>query len=202
MRRRFRRGKRRGGRRRFVRRRRTNRPPAPGKPIPVTRIASNPWPVRGARDCAHRRTVGAERLVDFTSLAPDGVWDVTYGTLLDQMAPRARTENTVVCLRWIYAWSGTPGNIYGYLYQPECMNLTNISGNPADGTIALSDIGSYNSMPKVGFKIPWTSRFPRLMDTAGLAATVARFTHYGAQQIDAAKTKHYIYVRAGITFWQ
>jgi len=192
-------------RRRGGRRRRSHRTPVPGRPITRVRISSNPRPAREARDCAHRRTIGLSQLVDLTGQDPGGVWNITYANICDAITISTRTSGMVLCVRWLYAWSGTPdgGQIFGYLYQNNCMQLNNsTAAAPADGTIAQTDAGYSGSMPKIGFKIPWTARKPIEMTDTNKNASVAHFTHYGpAQTGGSPPTKYYIYVRVGVTFW-
>lgn len=198
-RRRYRARRRRGGRRK-----RSSRGPVPGRPITNCRISSNPRVAREPRDCAHRRTVGLSRLCDTTGIAPDGVVDLTFGNICDVITVAARTSGMQMCIRWIYAWSGTPGGgeIYGYLYQNNVMNLSGLASAAADGTISIGDAGYGSSMPKIGFKIPWTSRRALEMTDANKALNIAHFTHYGPQQAGPSpSTKYYIYFRVGLTFW-
>lgn len=190
-------------RRRFGRKRRSRRTALPGRPVTDVRISSNPRRILGARDCGHARTVGFERLIDLTGEAPGGIQTVTYADICNNIAPVARTDNMVLSVRYVYAWSGIPngGTIHGYLYQDNCMNLSGANDGHADGTIAISDTGSAFSMPKIGFKIPWTARKGLEMNATNKPLSVAHFTHYGPVQTDAAKTKYYLYVRVGCTFW-
>lgn len=191
---------------RIRRSRRSNRSVVPGRPITRMRISSNPRPVIQSQDCGHRRTIGFEQLIDLTAAGDTGIFSLTWANIADRLAPAARTADMPIMLRWIQAWSGIPngGTIFGYLYQLNCMNLqqyTDTSAAPATSVTAQYDSGSASSMPRIGFKIPWTSRRILTLDNTNKALNVAHFTHYGPVQTDAAKTKYYIYVRVGVTFF-